>query len=188
VVPIVLLLELSFSMLVQNALSNEEVREQLQSLYVDNNGWLQGWLNKRLGCSFRSADLMHDTFLRLLARDEWLQAREPKAYLMTVAKRVLIDHWRRERVEKAYLDALMQIPVEYAPAPEEQHMLLETLQEIDCLLEGLPVVVKRAFLYAQLDGLKQMEIANKLNISVSTVKRYLIMAGTQCYFALSEAP
>ncbi len=80
----------------------------------------------------------------------------------------------------------MQRPEEYALSPEEQHCLLETLLEIDRLLDGLPTVVKRAFLYAQLDGLKQADIAKKLNISLSSVKRYLVQAGTQCYFALAQ--
>ena len=175
-------------MSMQNTSSNKDSHEQLHGLYVDNHGWLQGWLNNKLGCSYRAADLMHDTFLRLLIRDEKVQAREPKAYLMTVAKRVLIDYWRRERVEKAYLEALMQIPETYAPAPEEQHIILETLIEIDHLLGELPIIVKRAFLYSQLEGLKQADIAEKLNVSISTVKRYLIKAGAQCYFAISESP
>lgn len=162
------------------------LREQIHSLYVDNHGWLQGWLNKKLGCSSRATDLLHDTFVRLLARDEVIQVREPKAYLMVAAKRVLIDYWRRENVEKAYLEALKQQPEDYALAPEEQHILLETLLEIDHLLGRLPVVVKRAFLYSQLDGMKQAEIAAKLDVSVSTVKRYLVQAGTQCYFAMSS--
>ncbi len=158
------------------------VQEQLQALYVDNHGWLQGWLNKKTGCSYRASDLLHDTFVRLLARDECIQPKEPKAHLMVVAKRVLIDHWRRERIEKAYFDMLAQQPEEYVAGPEAHHIVVETLMEIDCLLDGLPVMVKRVFLYAQLDGLKQAEIAKKLDISVSTVKRYLVKAGVQCYF------
>lgn len=160
------------------------IREHLHTIYVENQGWLTGWLNKKLGCSHRAADLLHDTFMRLLARDELVKAQEPKAYLMTVAKRVLVDHWRRERIERAYLDALLQVPEDVAPSAEEQHLLLETLIEVDRLLSGLPVLVKRAFLYAQLDGFKQTEIATTLNISISTVKRYLVQAGTHCYFSL----
>ena len=159
------------------------LREQLSQLYSGNQAWLKGWLHTKLGCSYRAADLMHDTFMRLLAREEVIQAKEPKAFLTTVAKRVLIDHWRREQIEQAYQDALMQMPELHAPAPEEQVIFMETLLAVDKLLDGLPVVVKRAFLYFQLDGLKQNDIAEKLNISLSTVKRYLVQAGVQCYFA-----
>lgn len=167
-----------------SSLGGSALRDHVGSLYNDHQGWLHGWLRKKTGCPARAADLLHDTFVRLLALDELASPQRPRAYLATVAKRVLIDHWRRERVERAYLDALMQVPEEFAPNPEEQHLIVETLLEIDRRLAGLPVVVKRAFLYAQLDGLKQTEIADKLAISVSSVKRYLVQAYTQCYFAL----
>ena len=160
------------------------LQEQLAELYVDNSGWLQGWLNNKLNCSHRAADLLHDTFAKLLTNKSRITMREPKAYLMTVTKRVLIDHWRREQLEQAYLAALLELPIDNSPSPEEQHILFETLIEIDRLLDGLPIVVRRAFLYAQLDGLKQIDIAKKLNISVSTVKRYLVQAGVQCYFSM----
>ena len=160
------------------------IREQIDTLYIDNHHWLQSWLYKKLGCSHRAADLLHDTFLRLLAREKLIEAREPKAHLMVVAKRVLIDFWRREYIERAYLDTLMAQPEITAPSPEQQQLILETLLEIDRLLDGLPVAVKHCFLYAQLHGLKQADIAEKMSISISTVKRYLVQAGVQCYFAL----
>jgi RNA polymerase sigma factor (sigma-70 family) len=160
------------------------LKEQIQILYVDN----YGWLNKKVGCSYRASDLLHDTFVRLLARDELIRAEEPKAHLMVVDKRVLIDHWRRESIEKAYLDVLSQQPEEYAAGPGAHYMVVETLMEIDLLLDGLPIMVKRVFLYAQLDGLKQAEIAKKLRISLSTVKRYLVQASVQCYFAETVTP
>ena len=72
-----------------------------------------------------------------------------------------------------------------AASPEERAMLLETLFEIDRLLSGLPTAVKRAFLLSQLDGMEQADIAAQLRVSVTTVKRYLVRAATQCYFAVA---
>lgn len=167
-------------------MSGNELTHQLEihKLYSNHNTWLKGWLRKKLGCSERAADLMHDTFLRLLTQDQLQAIQQPRAYLMTVAKRVLVDHWRRENIERAYLAALSQLPEEYAPGPEEQYLMLETLLEIDRRLDGLPLIVRRAFLHSQLGGMKQQQIADQLNLSLSTVKRYLTQAYAQCYFAL----
>lgn len=163
------------------------LREQIDTLYTDNQTWLQAWLNNKLGCSHRASDLLHDTFVRLLVRTEPIKdTYEPKTYLLTVAKRVLIDHWRREEVEKTYLEALLQVPEQYALNPEEQHIFLETLLEISNMLNGLAPIVKSAFLFAQLEGMKNAEIAKALNISISTVKRYQIQAAAQCYFSIQE--
>lgn len=164
--------------------ADSPLQRDLLALYSDHHRWLCGWLRKKLGCAHRAADLAHDTFLRLLAREEAIAIQEPRAFLTTVAQRVLANHWRREQIERAYLEALAQMPLSLAPSPEERAILLETLFEIDRLLAGLPTPVKRAFLLSQLDGLGQAEIATQLGISVTTVKRYLVRAGTQCYFAL----
>ncbi|MCA8075581.1 sigma-70 family RNA polymerase sigma factor [Burkholderia cepacia] len=158
---------------------------QIKRRATGHHAWLRGWLSRRLGCAHRAADLAHDTFMRLLARDEPIGADEPRAFLTTVAQRVLSNHWRRELIERAYLDALAQRPEAYAPSPEERAVVLETLLEIDRLLDGLPLAAKRAFLLAQLDGLTQAEIARELGVSLATVKRYLVKAGTQCFFAMA---
>lgn len=157
----------------------------IADLYADHHGWLHAWLRRKLGCTHRAADLAHDTFLRLLNREETPALQEPRAFLTTVAQRVLSNHWRRERIERAFLDALAQWPEPVAPSVEERACLIETLVEIDRLLDGLPTVVKRAFLHAQLDGMSHVEIAAALGISLSSVKRYLIKASAQCYFALA---
>jgi RNA polymerase sigma factor (sigma-70 family) len=161
------------------------LHQQVHTLYSDHHGWLHGWLRKKLGCTHRAADLAHDTFMRLLAREEAVSIQEPRAYLTTIAQRVLANHWRREQIERAYLEALALAPEAMAPSPEQRAMLLETLVEIDRVLDGLPTLVRRVFLHAQLDGMGHAEIAAALGVSVSSVKRYLLHAGAQCYFALA---
>ncbi|MEH6565028.1 MAG: sigma-70 family RNA polymerase sigma factor [Halopseudomonas sp.] len=156
----------------------------MHALYRDHHSWLVRWLLGRLGCSHRAADLAQDTFMRLLAKEELPGLREPRAFLTTVAKRVMSNQRRREQLEKAYLEALTEQPEHYALSPEEQALLMEALVEIDQLLDGLPGVVRRAFLHVQLDGMGHAEVASLLNISISTVKRYLRRAALRCYFGL----
>jgi len=160
--------------------------EKIGALYQEHHPMLRGWLRQKLGCSEQASDLLHDAFIRLLKNGSALKLQEPKAYLMTVAKRVLIDHWRRQQIERAYLDALAHLPEQHGIDVAEQHLMLETLIRIDEMLDGLPVIVKKAFLHYQLDGLKQAEIAERLDVSLSSVKRYLVMAATQCFYALDE--
>ncbi|RAA27074.1 RNA polymerase subunit sigma [Burkholderia multivorans] len=161
------------------------LHREIDALYASHHAWLRGWLSRKLGCAHRAADLAHDTFMRLLARDEPIGAEAPRAFLATVAQRVLYNHWRREQLERAYLDALAQRADVYAPSAEERAVVLDTLLEIDRLLDGLPAAAKRAFLLAQLDGLTQAEIARELGVSLATVKRYLVKAGAQCFFAMA---
>ncbi|MCY1269859.1 putative RNA polymerase sigma factor FecI [compost metagenome] len=155
----------------------------LQRLYRDNHGWLRGWLWRKLGCPDSAADLAQDTFLRILSARETPIIREPRAFLTTIAKRVLANHYRRQDIERAYLEALASLPVDAAPSEESRAIILETLLELDRLLDGLPRLARQAFLLVQLDGLTYPEVAAQLGISLSSVKRYLARAAQQCYFA-----
>jgi RNA polymerase sigma-70 factor (ECF subfamily) len=153
-------------------------------LYNDHHHWLTGWLRRKLGCPESAADLAQDTFIRVLTAREAPTLIEPRAFLTTVAKRVLFNFYRRQDLERAYLDALAQMPEQVAPSEEERAIILQTLLELDQLLDGLPTQVKRTFLLAQLDGLTYAQIGVELGISIATVKRHLHKAALRCYFAL----
>ncbi len=159
----------------------------ITALYTDHHGWLQGWLRKKLGNSCDAADLAQDTFMRLLdapettpeKKDDW-QLREPRAYLTLIAKRLLANLYRRRSLEQAYLAALSLMPELLAPSPEQQAIILETLQQVDAMLDGLAQPVRTAFLLAQLEGLGYSEIARRMGLSERTIKRYMAHAMARC--------
>lgn len=151
-----------------------------QQLYLDHHGWLHGWLRRRLDCTDTAADLAHDTFLRLLGRSEPVELQEPRAYLSTIAHGLLVNHWRRQDIERAYRETLAARPEPVAVSPEERELVLETLCEIDALLQSLPEQVRRAFLLAQLDGLTYRAIGAELGVSERMVKKYMARAMLHC--------
>ena len=82
----------------------------------------------------------------------------------------MVDLFRRRTLERAYLEMLALIPDGYAPSPEQRQSLLESLQQIDAMLDGLGPKVKQAFLLSQLEGLGYADIAVRLGVSISSVK------------------
>lgn len=94
---------------------------------------------------------------------------------------MVIDHWRRRELERAWLETLASLPEPEAPAPETRLIFLEALIEIDRLLDSLKPRVRTAFLLAQLDGLTCPQIAERLGVSLSTVERYITKALYSCY-------
>ncbi|MEK0361677.1 sigma-70 family RNA polymerase sigma factor [Pseudomonas sp. CBC3] len=166
------------------------VRQQLvHRLYVDHQGWLNGWLRRQLGCSQKAADLAQDTFVRVLTKDHGLEAiREPRAFLHTVARGLLINHWRRKQIEQAYLDALALQPEAFAPSPESHALVVETLLQVDAMLARLPEKVRRAFLLSQLQGMTYGAIAAELGVSERMIKKYMAQAMLHCLTLLDDAP
>jgi RNA polymerase sigma-70 factor (ECF subfamily) len=164
------------------------VRQQgMHTLYRDHHGWLLGFLRRRLGNTSDAADLAQDTFVRLLAAPDdtpekladW-QLEAPRAYLAVIAKRLVSNLYRRRSLELAYLEALAVVPEPSAPSEEQRLIILETLQEIDALLGGLPAKTRAAFLMAQLEGLGYDDIAARLAVSERTARRYVAQALARC--------
>lgn len=152
-------------------------------LYRDHRDWLVGMLRRKLGNVDSAADLAHDTFERILQRDLAPALREPRAYLTTVANRLLASHYRRAALESAYLEALAQRPEALAPSAQEQVEILQVLDDLCELVEGLDARSRRIFLLVLYEGLGYAEVAARLQVSHDVVKRTMSKVLQRCYMA-----
>ncbi|MGJ7490483.1 sigma-70 family RNA polymerase sigma factor [Variovorax sp. ZT4R33] len=157
---------------------------ELHALYSHHHGWLYTWLRKKLRNGCDAADLAQDTFVRVLVGQKFsaLQS-EPRALLTHIAKGLVIDHWRRQDVERAYLDSLAAMPANVVPSPETCLLILEALQRIEVMLRELPEKTRDIFLQAQFDGMGYADIAKLHNTSLITVKRHMRKAFAACLAA-----
>lgn len=158
----------------------------IDAIYREHHGWLLGWFRRRLGGASCAADLAHDTFVRLMTSRDAQQLNEPRAFLRTLAHGVVVNHWRRQDIERAWLDALAVLPEPLAPSPEERCLAFETLCRIDAMLDRLNPKARTAFLLSQLDGLAYAEIAAQLKVSERMVKKYMAQAMLQCLLLTSS--
>lgn len=161
--------------------------QNIQRLYAEHHDWLLGWLNRRVNNRADAADLTQDTFCRVLTSPSATPIAEPRAYLLTLARRLTIDLWRARDVEARYLDALAHEQGPVAASPETLMVLKQAVQEIDALLDGLPVPVKHAFLLNRLDGMTHPAIAQTLGLSLATVERHVRRAFLHCLAARRAA-
>lgn len=157
-----------------------EYQQHFHQLYCDHHGWLYGWLCKKLRCPEQAADLSQDTFVKLMKHSGSLQFHTPRAYLTTIAGRLIYDHYRRQSLEKAYLQIVSQLAEAHAPSPQQQLMVQQALLELDVLFDRMKPAVRKAFLLSQLEGRTYAEIAIELDISLRTVKRYMAKAFEEC--------
>ncbi|MGQ3179328.1 sigma-70 family RNA polymerase sigma factor [Variovorax sp.] len=158
----------------------------IDSIYREHHGWLLGWFLRRLSGSSQAADLAHDTFVRLITSRELAQVREPRAFLRTLAHGVIVNHWRRADVERAWAEAVAAQPELLAPSPEERMIAVEMLCRIDAMLNTLSDKARKAFLLSQIDGRTYAEIALELGVSDRMVKKYMAQAMLQCLVLAQE--
>lgn len=163
--------------------SNPTSLQSADCLYRDHRDWLVGMLRRKLGSIDQAADLAHDTFERILQRDLAPVLREPRAYLTTVANRLLASHYRRAALESAYLETLAQRPEAVAPSAQEQAEIMQVLDELCDLVDGLDSRSRRVFLMVLYEGLGYAEVAARLGVSLDIVKRTMSRVLQRCYMA-----
>ena len=162
--------------------------DALASLFREHHRWLLARLSRQMRCRWDAEDLTAETFTQVAAsRTPLASIVEPRAFLTTIAKRLLFHLRRRRDLEQAWLEQLRHSPEAFSPSPEERALLLETVLLVDRAMQGLPAAARAAFLYSQLDGLGHDEIARRLGVSVRTVGRYLRQAWQCCLEDLHEA-
>lgn len=157
--------------------------DTVDQLYREHNGWLKGWLRKRLGCPQNAADLAHDTFVRILASRDLLGLQEPRAFISTIARRLLIDRARRQAIEQAYLDELARVADDGGgyPSAEQVADAIDALEQIAQALLGLTTKARMAFLLRHIDGLPHERIAERLGVSTRMVQKYLVQGLLHCH-------
>ena len=178
------------------AASEAVLQQSVEELYANHHGWLRGWLHRKLGNSGDAADLAHDTFLRVLRKavkpSEAMPAfvpetiREPRAYLTTIANGLVVSHIRRRSLEQAWLETLASLPQPQFISPEQRAVVWQTLLDVDAALATLAPRVRQAFMMAQIDGMKQRDIAVALGLSVPTIKKYMQKAWLACLYLMAD--
>lgn len=161
--------------------------QSIDQLYRDHREWLLTWLRRNLHCPHRAEELSQDAFLKILDKQDqaW---REPRAFLTTIARGLLIDHFRRSALERRYLDSLSDQEEDVQLSSEDLIEIVEDLQRIDSMLATLSTRARAAFLHHRLDGMSHMQIAEHLGVSVPRVRQYIAQGLRQCYNAVHGHP
>lgn len=155
----------------------------VEALYTEHHPWLRSWLRRQLGCAHNAADLAQDTFVRVLAlRDALPALQEPRAYLLTTARHLLVDRARREALERAWQAewATRAALGGHYPAPDMAVMALRTLEQLSRALAASPAKAGEAFMRHYLDGQTHAHIARQLGVSDRMVRKYLAKVLLQC--------
>ncbi len=160
----------------------------IDTLYREHHSWLYAWLKKKIRCPHSTADLSHDTFARLLSLSEMPSLREPRAYLLVTANRLMITQNIRRKVEEEVLCRMAALVSKNTCQDVAHIVAIRQLLErtVLMLIEELDERSRRAFLMARIDGLTYAEIAQRLNVSESRVKQHLVKALGYCHSRLYQ--
>lgn len=133
-------------------------------------------------CRDTAADLVQDTYLRLLRLDEGQGVDQPRALLHRIASNLAIDHLRKEKIRPNGYDLLeeaIEVP-SHAPSPERVLIGKRRFRAFLQSVETLPPRTREAFLLCRVYGYSYREIAARMGISESGVEKLLMRALDHC--------
>jgi len=126
-------------------------------------------------------DLVQETFLRvLLKKDSFAENVNFKSWTFTIMKNIFVDTYRRNRKRdnpgdhQIDLFFLYQTDSVSFENPDSIYSALEILQNIEQLEEKLRIPFSM-----YVDGYKYIEIADKLNLKMGTVKNRIHLTRKQ---------
>lgn len=125
-----------------------------------------------------AADLVQDTYVRLLRLGDAHVVEQPRALLHRIAANLAIDHLRKEKNGVQTfddMDAAMAVPSQ-SPSPERELLAKQRLRLCLQAIEQLPSRSREAFVLCRVYGYSYQEIAIRMGISESGVEKLLMRA------------
>lgn len=136
-------------------------------------------------------DVVQDSFLRVWKARASQPIRSAKAFLFTVARRLALDHVRRERISPiAAIGHLGELRViEERPGVLDDVGQRERIQLLAEAIAGLPERCRDVFILYKIEGLARKEAAARLGLSEKTVEAHTARAMRHCeaYFRRKDA-
>ena len=129
------------------------------------------------GDRYLAEEIVQSVFIKLWeVREQIHPEKSVIFYLSTIGKNMLMNTYQRQTIEFVYRKLLSEQQVDYDVTTEEDidRKWLENF--VDELIRQLPPSRRKIFILSRKEGFSNKQIAEILNISVSTVETQLSLA------------
>lgn len=165
-------------------------RPLVEQLFCSYRSELVGYLRRKYRRNNECAeDIAQDAFMRLQRLDDLTSIDNPRAHLYKTASNLAIDYQRREQSRNHYVEIMghHSEDEQHCPSsPQRQVHAEKTVENLQQLINQLPDNCRRAFLLHRIHGHSYSQIAEELNVSVSSVEKYIVKALQACRSARDE--
>ena len=163
--------------------------EMLQQVYLQHKSELCAYLVKKLDLSkSESEDVVHGAFEKAMQMaPEQLQAiRNMRAFFYKAAYNAGVDYQRHSSVGKRYTDSL-KVDAQLNRDEIDPYRKMAAAQEVKVLakaLQRMPEKRRRLIVMNRFDGLSYAEIARRVNLSETVVRKHVARALAECMQAV----
>ncbi len=155
------------------------VNSLLERLLGDRSGDLLRYIRLRVRAESDARDIAQDTYLRFirLAKPDVIQ--NPEAYLFRIAANLIWEHQLRQRQHEQHRE-VEEEPVSEAPAPHQFAESSQIARNVQDALAELAPATRAVIVMHLRDRMSNGDIAQRLGISVSMVKKHKTKALEHC--------
>lgn len=130
-------------------------------------------------------DLVSEAMTRAFATVEFDHIVHGRAYLFQIARNMIIDEVRRDKIVSLSLVADLDL-IAIDSGAEARLQARDELRRLEAIIETLPIQCRRAFILRRVHDKSVQEIADEMGLSVSTVDKHIGRAALKIMQAIGQ--
>jgi RNA polymerase sigma-70 factor (ECF subfamily) len=157
---------------------SEASNEMVARLYREYNDALVRYLSVKLRSTHDAEEVAQEAYARMLGIDQPNSISHLQAYLFKIASNIAIDRVRvtNRRPVHCKLDgSTIDIRSSTSP-PDAAANAQRQVSQLRKIVEDLPPKCRKAFLLYKFEGLSYGEIAERMNLTESMIRKYVLRA------------
>lgn len=120
-------------------------------------------------------ELVQEAYARLFALDDWAGIANPNAFTIRIIRNLAVERFRRAevvRIDQSVLLSKLDLE-DQQPTPDIVAMDRSELHRVAEVLQEMPPRMREAISLRRIEGLPPAQVAERMNISVSTVETHI---------------
>ncbi|VAV87017.1 hypothetical protein MNBD_ALPHA02-2331 [hydrothermal vent metagenome] len=171
----------------QEYTANGDYHAEITALYEDYNETLVRYLAIRLRNRQDAVEVAQEAYIRLIRRENLKDIDCFQSFLFRTATNISIDLQRqRARQAKNFASSRFLLGDIDEITPERTLNARQKISALKEVLEDLPPKCREAFMLYKFNNLEHAEIAEKMGLSVSSVRKYIARGLTFCIHEMNK--
>jgi RNA polymerase sigma-70 factor (ECF subfamily) len=164
-----------------------QFRENFENIYISYYPGMIRFALRYVGCKEEAENIVHDAFAEIwqARKGEFYKMNHLLAFLFTSIKNKSIDYLRHQIVVRDTEDIIkeafrLDMQMKFDTLESFNQDLFFTGESVENIIDkainSLPEKCRQIFIMNKLEGKKQQEIAQELNISINTIESQMAIA------------
>ena len=171
----------------QKHAADGDYHAEITALYQDYNETLVRYLAIRLRSRQDAVEVAQEAYIRLIRRKNLKDIDCFQSFLFRTATNISIDLQRqRARQAKNFASSKFLLGDIDEITPERTLNARQKISALKEVLEDLPPKCREAFMLYKFKNLEHAEIAKKMGLSVSSVRKYIARGLTFCIHEMNK--